>query len=104
MLDLSAKKLFLQWVRYAVPIAFVASVAGLVMISAMLTATAARVERVVPELVPEVDVQVLETSWKDALGATHTVKTTRQDGESLSDWSARHQLAVDALQAIYPPV
>lgn len=54
-------------------------------------------------LAPEDDVQVLETSWKDVDGVLHTVKTPRQSDETLDAWTARHQAAVDALQAIYPP-
>lgn len=57
-----------------------------------------------PEQHPEEDaMQVLETSWKDADNVTHTVKTPRNADETLDAWTARHQAAVAALQAIYPP-
>jgi len=48
--------------------------------------------------------QQLETSWKDERNARHTVSTPRAPGESVEDWAARHQEAVDALQMVYPPV
>lgn len=47
---------------------------------------------------------VMETSWKDKLGATHTVKTEQRVGETYDEWVARHKGAVDALQAVFPPV
>lgn len=43
------------------------------------------------------------TTWRDADGLTHTVTTPRNDGESEAAWAARHQAAVKALQALFPP-
>ena len=85
---------------------FGAAVAGLVAMSIMLvgeTSRRAAAPDSIPETYPEDDVQVLETSWKDADGVLHTVKTPRQSDETLDAWTARHQAAVAALQAIYPP-
>lgn len=47
--------------------------------------------------------QTLTTSWTDERNAKHEVKTSRAPGEEMGDWTTRHQEAVDALQAIYPP-
>ena len=46
---------------------------------------------------------VLEATWKDKLGVTHSVKTEQRFGESYDEWVARHKAAVEALQAIFPP-
>lgn len=89
-------------VRHAPTIAFVASVTALVVVTSMLTSQAGQ-RSIATVTEQEPDVQVLETSWKDADGVTHTVKTPRQADETLDAWTARHQAAVDALQAIYPP-
>lgn len=48
--------------------------------------------------------QTMTTTWKDAQGVTHTVTTTRGEGETQSAFAQRHKDAVAALQAIYPPV
>lgn len=47
--------------------------------------------------------QVHETSWRDANNLTHTVRTEREDGESDADFAARHRDAVEALKDLYPP-
>lgn len=71
-----------------------------------VSATASRIERMVSTAMEAVQVesQYLETSWTDARNAEHTVRTHRAPGEDTADWAMRHQEAVDALQAIYPPV
>lgn len=48
--------------------------------------------------------QTITTTWQDADGVTHTVATTRLDGESVDAWIARHQALVAAAQAKYPPI
>jgi hypothetical protein len=45
----------------------------------------------------------LETSWTDAEGRDHTVTTHRAPGESNTAWHARHDEAVAAAKAKWPP-
>jgi len=45
----------------------------------------------------------MTSSWTDSNSTTHTVETTQNEGESAPDWAGRHQEAVAALQALYPP-
>lgn len=47
--------------------------------------------------------QTLQYTYTGKDGGTHTVTTPRLDGESADDWVTRHQEAVAALQAVYPP-
>jgi hypothetical protein len=47
--------------------------------------------------------QQMTSAWSDSDGNTHSVTTTRQDGESVAAFTQRHKDAVEALQAIYPP-
>lgn len=44
----------------------------------------------------------LTTTWTSG-GVTHTVTTHQQPDESYDDFAARHQAAVAAQQAKYPP-
>ena len=44
----------------------------------------------------------LTTTWTSG-GVTHTVTTHQQPDESYDDFAARHQAAVAAQQAEYPP-
>lgn len=50
----------------------------------------------------EQEMQTATTSWVSD-GATVSVSTTRNDGESLSAWRTRHSEAVAAMQAEFPP-
>lgn len=43
------------------------------------------------------------STWTDAEGVEHKVKTVRAPGESPEQHAARHQADVEALKAIYPP-
>lgn len=45
----------------------------------------------------------LTAVWKDASGVTHTVTSVQQDGETDADFLARHNAAVAAQVAQYPP-
>lgn len=47
--------------------------------------------------------QTLTTKWKDASGNSHEVVTTRINGESVEDFVARHQEAVQEAQEAFPP-
>ena len=94
-----------DWI--AVAIAFVCATAmfGMFRVTSSVvdefdTATA-RLERMERAMAEETD--VMETTWKDKQGVEHTVRTFQRVGESSADWAARHQAAVTALQAIYPP-
>ena len=56
----------------------------------------------------EHDMQSKTTSWcyevSPGVTATFEVRTVRNDGESLEDWCARHEAAVDAAMKKHPPV
>ena len=48
--------------------------------------------------------QVLTTTWTSAGPLTHTVTTPRKDGEAEDVWCQRHNSAVVALKAVFPPL
>lgn len=47
--------------------------------------------------------QEIVTSWTDASGVKHTVRTVRKEDESVEDWKDRHKAAVESMQEEYPP-
>lgn len=56
-----------------------------------------------PRQKPEERPNMLETTWTDTDGITHTVQTTQNQGEDVTAWVARHAAAVNALKAAFPP-
>ena len=74
---------------------------GLVAWSAWrIEATATRVREFAQEIE---QMQTLVTRWRDAKGVEHSVNTPRQTGETAEAHATRHQEAVAALQALFPP-
>jgi len=50
-----------------------------------------------------IQLTTVTTTWKSARG-THTVTTTRLQGESEEDFATRHQAEVAAMQQVFPPL
>jgi len=71
--------------------------------------TAGRILETLKAMEQEEPMQYLETTWTSAGPMTQTVHTTRgqnPDGtdETNEQFVARHQAAVAALKAVYPPI
>ena len=74
------------------------------LVVAGLTASCVAIRYALTETVTEAEqMATYTTSWTDSNGDSQTVVTTRAEGEDAAAHAARHQAAVDALKAIYPP-
>ena len=63
-----------------------------------------RIELLLDAIQPDQSGETMQmtSSWKSG-GVTHTIETTRQDGESDAEFLARHQSALNAALELYPP-
>jgi len=86
-----------------------AAVGALLLVAAFASSLAfyqgARVQAAVDQLMKEHKEQMakMTTTWTSALGE-HEVVTTRSDGESDAEHTARHKAAVVAAQADFPKI
>ena len=78
------------------------ALAALLVVSAWMVY---RVETTAQEVlrIKEQIMQTMVTRWRDAENVEHSVSTPRQPNESAEAQAARHDEAVKALKALYPP-